>query len=660
MAYGLIYNLNFSSDIAGNRRHRISIYKDGHTATITTADNNIIGTEEPAVLVWDNTDDIYNNIMSSRLEINLYSDNIKQVDIEDILDNTTPAKFKVEFYMENHLGQMALYWFGFLSNATYEQRISSVPVKYQLIATDLLATLKNIYTTDGTAIIDSQKTVIKYIENVLAFLPYNLEFYVSNDIQLKPFKLFQTFQFQKLHLLQWLFPFSNGLDLFANTADQYIVNALKVFNSKLFFANNKWYIINNSSYKDVPEIDRFDTSGEYLNTFISSSVVLTIPTDLKPINNDLSIRYDTPIDTVEVIAKRNQYTTDFDGIGLSEGEIRNLTPYPSFETKINGILFNQTYYSDDFSVIQRDPFVKKGNYSIKTQNYISSGNPSVKIMDTGLVGDFQWDAAISPEFFCSYFIQGSGSETEDFHLYYSLVREVSATSTGLNPVKYYWNGNNWIQFTLDSSIAILQDNNQTAPTDQWVQFSAPIPMTGTSQYARFRIILWQPKINGAPAGNLVVYFDEVLIARSNVIEFDTTVQTISKIQGSSRKNKKLTYEFQHFYPVTFGTEAKSDDITFTGIIGSTQLNRLIAQQILNDNRKHVKRYSISCYITDFSKFIFPYNKININLTGYQSNETCMIDRITYRAKSGVYNLEFHETNQDTNVTLATSVIGGSF
>ena len=96
MAYGLIYNLNFSSNLEGNRAHRISIYKDGHTSTITTSDNNIIGTDEPAVLIWDNTDDIYNNIMSARLEINLLSDDTKMVDIDDILDNTTPAKYMVE------------------------------------------------------------------------------------------------------------------------------------------------------------------------------------------------------------------------------------------------------------------------------------------------------------------------------------------------------------------------------------------------------------------------------------------------------------------------------------------------------------------------------------------------------------------------------------
>jgi len=664
MAYGLVYNLNFSSNIAGNRKHRISIYKDGVADAITVNDNNLIGTEEPAVLIWDNTDDIYNNIMASRLEMNFYSDNTKQVDIDDVLNNTDPAKFKVEFRMEDNIGGMTLYWVGYLANATYEQGISSVPVTYQLVATDLLGTLKNIFTTDGTAVIDSQATAIKYLDNVFGFLPQNITWRISNDIQLKPYKIDEDgvpilTNFTKMHFLQWLFPYSNGFDLLANTADQYIISTLKAINSRLFFANNSWYIINNSSYKDTATFDLFNESGNYSTTY-NENVLKTIPTNFTPVLNDLSIRYDTPIDTVEVIAKRNQYTTDFDGIGLSLGEIRNLSPYPSFETKINGILFNSTYYSDDFTFIQRDPIVKKGNYSIKTQNYISGGNPTQKIMDTGFAGDFQWNAAISPEFFCSYFMQGSGNETEDFHLYYSLVRQVSSSSTGSSPVNQYFNGNNWVNYTNESSIAVLSDNNQTAPTDQWVEFSTPVPTTGASNYARYRVILWQPKMNGAPAGQLVVYYDEVFIGRSNVIAFDTPVKTVSKISGSSRKNKKYIHEFQHFYPVIFSTQFQTTDISFVDAIGSTQLNRIIAQQILNDNRKHVKRYSVSVYANNFSQFLFPYHKININLSGFQTGESCIIDRMQYRAKSGFYKLEFHETNQDTNATLDTDVLGGTF
>lgn len=659
MAYGLIYNLNFSSNINGNRKHRISIYKDGVGDAITVNDNNIIGTEEPAVLIWDNTDDIYNNIMASRLEINLYSDDTKQVDIDDILNNTTPAKFKVEFRMEDSIGGMQLYWEGYLSNATYEQRISSVPVKYQLIATDLLGTLKNIYTTDGVAIIDSQPTVIKYIYNVLGFLPQFLPYKISNDIQLKPYHAALSppaSSYTKMHFLQWLFPYSNGFDLAFNTADQYIINTLKIMNCRLFYANDSWYIISNSGYQDTATFDSFDTTGNYSTTFLQN-VVKTIPTNYTPVLNDMAIRYDTPIDTVEVIASRNEYTTDFYNLGLVQGDIVNLSPYPNFETKENGILFNSTYYSDDFNVILNDPIVKSGNYSIKTQNYITGGNPTQKILDTGFAGNFQWESNLSPTFFASYFIQNSGNDEEDFHLYYSITKEVSPTSTASSGTKYYWNGNNWVIYTSEASVAVLLHQDATAPTEQWNEVVLQLPSAGSSSYARYRVILWQPKINGGTT-SMVVNFDEVFVARNNWENPFTPIKTSSKILGSQRKNKKLTYDVQHFYPVAFATLFKTNNILFFDAVGSTQYNRIIAQQILNDNRTHVKRYTFSAYPNNFNEYLYPYNKININMSGFQSDNTCIIDRMKYLAKSGIYNIECHETNQGTNVTLDTKTLGG--
>ena len=655
MAYGLIYNLNFSSNIAGNRKHRISIYKDGHTATITTAENNLIGTAEPAVLIWDNTDDIYSNVMASRLEMNFYSDDTNQADIDDILNNSDPSKFKVEFWMENHLGQMALYWFGYLSNASYEQRISSVPVPYKLVATDLLGTLKNIYATDGTALIDSQPTVMKYLRNVFGFLPQSLTWRISNDIQVKPIGFPNPEPFKKLHLVQWLFPFRNGFDLFANTADEYIKNTLKVFNSRLFFANNSWYIINNSSYKDTASFDLFTSSGDFDSTY-SQNNLITIPTNYKPILNDLNIRYDTPIDSVEITANRNEYATDFEGIDLLLGEIQNLTPYPSFETKVNGILFNSTFYSDNFTTIQDQPVVKKGNYSIKTRNFISSGGPTQKIMDTGFAGEFQRNIGLPPTFFASYFIQNSLFAEQDFHLYYSIVRETSNDQSGTNSITQYWN-NGWNTYTNESQIHVLDDHNQTAATNQWVEVKVTLDTPGAFDFARYRIILWQPRVNKSDAATLIINFDEVLLNRTNSLQALGAVKTASRVSGSTRRNKKHTIDFQHFYPVNYyGTEFQTDDITFTGIPGSTELNNIIATQILNDNRTHIKRYTVSVYTEDFSQFLFPYNKIAIDLAGFDTTNSGIIDRLEYRAKAGIYKLEFHETNQGTNVTLNTQIL----
>ena len=655
MAYGLLYNLNFSSNIAGNRKHRISIYKDGHTPTITVNDNNLIGTEEPAILIWDNTDDIYSNIMSSRLEMNFYSDDVNQADVLDILDNTNPAKFKAQLYMENNSGVLQLYWEGYLSNATYEQRISSVPVTYQLIATDLLGTLKNVLTTDGTAIIDSQPTVMKYLDNVLGFLPQFSPYRISNDIQIKPFGFPTSGSFTKIHFVQWLFPFSNGFDLFGDSADEYIKNVLKVINSRLMYANNTWHIINNSTYKDTASFDIFNESANYVTT-VSENVLKTIPTDFKPILNDLNIRYDTPIDTVEVTANRNEYATDFDNIVLLLGEIDNLTPYPSFETKQNSILYNQTYYSDDFTAIQDIPVVKKGNYSIKTKNIITSGNPSVKIMDTGFAGEFQRNAGTVPTFFASCFIQNSLYAERDLRIFYSIVRETSPNQSGTPVTRQYYN-NGWNNYTTESQIHVIEEHRPNAPTNQWVEFKIDIPPTISAfDWARYRIILWQPRVDETNT-NLIVSFDEVLLNRTNSLRGSNAIRTVSKVSGSNRKNKKYTIDFQHFYPVNFYlTEFQTDDITFTGIPGSIELNSILATQILNDNRTHIKRYTVSVYTEDFSEFLYPYHKIEIDMTGFQTTNSGIIDRLEYRAKSGIYKIDFHESNQSTNVTLDTQIL----
>jgi len=654
MAYGLIYNLNFASNI-GDRKHLLSIYKDGHTATITTSDNNIIGTQEPVVVVWDNNDDIYNNIMGSRLEINLYSDPVKQIDVADILTGTSPSRYKVILSCENPLGVLEPYWEGYISNATFEQGISSTPKPYKLIATDLLSTLKNVYTTDGTAVINSSETVIKYIDNVFGFLPQVYNYKISNNIELKPYKFFfnpaeNPNQFTKMHQLQWVAPFKNGFDLAFDNAYDYLQNTLKPFNSRLFYANGYWHIINNCSYADTAEFDYFDTSGVYSST-ASENVVKTIPTDLIPINNDLNIRYDSPYDVVEMIVNNNPYATQFeiDNVGA---EINNLTPYPSFETKVNGILFNNTYYSDNYSPIESS-HVKVGNYSIKTQNFIRSGTPTQKIMDTGFQGDFQWDATGTIYFYTSFYLGLVGDDSNDVFIYYSLLRETSGSSLGTNPTRSYYNGSTWVNYTNEANATKLSIREQTAPQEQWVDVTQNIITTGSNLWARYRIILWQPKYNDV-LGSPIFHFDQVLLSRKNSLNFDKPIRTISKLASSTRRNKKLVYEFDSFYPVyLFGTLVKTDTIEPDYL---AQLNEVLSQQILNDNRTHIKRYTITCTPNN-NQFIYPYHKIGINFSGYSSDANGIIDRMRFLPKSNLYELEFHEPNQATNVSINMQITG---
>lgn len=659
MAYGLIYNLNFASNIGG-RRHLLSIYKDGHTATITTSDNNIIGTSEPVVLIWDNNDDIYNNIMGSRLEINLLSDDTKQIDVADILSGTSPARYKVLYSIENSSNVLVPYWEGYISNATFEQGISSTPKPYKLIATDLIGTFKNVYTTDGTAVINSAETVVKYFDNIIGFLPQIYNYKVSNDYELKPYEFIlpgqtPTQQFQKMHRLQWVSACQNGLELAHDNAYSYLEDTLKAFNARFFYADGYFYIINNSSYADTPEFDYYDGQGVYSSTG-SENVVKTIPTNLKPIGDNLTLRYDTPFDVVEVIAKSSAYATQFD-INLIESPINNLSPYPSFETKVNGILFNNTYYSDNFTAIS-EAFVKVGNYSIKTNNFITSGTPSLKILDTGFQGDFQLNpirvenAVVPMYFYCSFYLSPEGLGDNDITIYYSLLRETSNSSSGsVGLTRSYYNGSSWVAYTNEADATKLSKAFPASQRGQWYSVAEPIQPTGTVEYARYRVILWQPKKGGLGAIN--IHFDEVFLSRRNTINFSNTVRTRGRLAGSTRRNKKLTYEFTNYYPIgLFGTLVKTSTIEPSYL---AQQNEVITQQILNDNRTHIKRYSVT--VTPLNNdIIFPYHKIDIDFSNYDSSAACIIDRMRYSAKSNLYELEFHEPNQATNVAIDVDII----
>ena len=657
MAYGLIYNLNFASNI-GDRKHLLSIYKDGHTATITTNDNNIIGTEEPVVVIWDNTDDIYNNIMGSRLEINLYSDAVKQIDVADILAGTQVNRYKVLYSKENSSGVLVPYWEGYISNASFEEGISSTPKPYKIIATDLLSTFKNILTTDGTAVVDSAETVIKYVDNLIGFLPQFYNYKISNNIQVKPYSTYPDYTtvFKKFHLLQWVSACSSGLNLAYDNAYDYLQSTLKAFNARMFYANSYWYIINNSSYEDTPEFDYFNTSGVYSSTG-SENVVKTIPTNLKPLGDNLSLRYDTPYDVVEVIANNSPYATNFD-IELVDTIINNLSPYPSFETKVNGILFNDTFYSDNYIASQMsDAYVKAGNYSIKTKTFISSGTPTQKILDTGFQGDFQLTPrvfsgeSVPMYFHASFYLSLSGSDSFNITVYYSLLREVASSSTGPTISRSYYNGSTWVNYTNEADATKLSYNVPEAGVDSWTEIAVPIQTTGTLTFARYRVILWRPKKIGL--GNPHIHFDQVFIGRNATVNFGDRVRTRARLSGSTRRNKKLTYEFNSFYPINrFGTFVKTDTIEPLYL---AQLNEVISQQILNDNRTHLKRYSVTTTPVN-NDIIFPYHKININFVNYTSNAACIIDRMRYRAKSNVYELEFHEPNQATNVNIDFDLI----
>lgn len=716
---GLLYNLNFSDVHASgsastSRKHRLSIYKLYHTPTITEDDNNILGDVEPAVLIWDNSDDIYNNIMSSRLEINLLNDGSSNViDVQEILSTNSSSTFPVELYVQNGVDEfdepiMELYWRGYLSNAEYKENISSTPQKYQLVATDMLATLKNISTSQGTATVTPKSDTIQYLYNILGFLPYGIGIRVNQPIEILDYRFGDTptGDWEYLHKIQHAYLYTGGFDLIGDNVYDYLVNTLKAFNARLFYAQEKWYMIPNalytdkatddaivagtitSDYNDYENQSLIDTgesevvfenyiSGGIYDSSETVNVLKIIPTQYKALKNDLSVRYETPVDRVQINAKVNKYTPSFRNMGEFEIWANNLNNDPSFELKYGGVLFNNTYYSDYINLAApytdyiNQSRVLSGNYSIKTQSWITTGTPALatdKILDSGFDGDYQYYLVKDSYLRISFYHQSDAvSDTSDITLYYALMRqnEFSGGSTSTE----YWTGSAWTSYTNESSVVVHSETFTGSQNNSWQELNKTIAAaTDTSgayvKKQRYRVVILKPKITNAQA-NSVFYIDRVVLDRfAQQGQTDIDRNTEHYVIGVNRRNSSKSLEFNApFYTRVFGfggiqhRTPRMVDTSGTGL-DYNSINKIHAQSMLNDNRVHLQRYSISCKMLDgVTDLIQPYHKIWINFSGFQTKVGGMIDRLKYSAKSGVYEIEFHLPNQDDNVSMTTRYVG---
>ena len=66
MAYGVKFRLEFSDDNLKGKK--IEILKDGYSSTVY----DLVGTQNPLQIVWEQDDDFYNPIIGSTCQINLF------------------------------------------------------------------------------------------------------------------------------------------------------------------------------------------------------------------------------------------------------------------------------------------------------------------------------------------------------------------------------------------------------------------------------------------------------------------------------------------------------------------------------------------------------------------------------------------------------------
>ena len=606
--------------------------------------------------------------MPSRMIMNFLTDDTKMIDVEEIISNDDPSRFEARLYVANASGGSDLYWKGWITNVEFEQQINSYPVPYRLIATDLLTSLKNITTLDGTALISPQQTVIGYIENVLAFLHYgaaqNIRIY--NNIRWKV----SSFVGYYLQDLAFAYPFENGFDFQYKTAYEYLENVLRMMNARLFVAEEKFYIIPTiygsttmdavvnsvGSNWDDYENSLLDAGTTFQVNFkeyalptsyftVTKDIDLVVPTDLQEVDASLKIRYETPIDKVIFEYINNPYTANFDASSMSEAF--NYTSYPSIEKTNTSILYNQTYFSDDFSVIGTSQ-VKSGNYSFKS-NQVATSNFSNfvatdRLFDTGFntnyvstPAGFNWfNFDVYPEDL------DTNTDTVDIRFEVALCREIGG-------VKEYYSNLTWTTFTVDTDIKLLK-YDVTLNLNQWNNISGEglgvvNNISPSPSNTKYRLIIFKPKTS---ATGITYHYDNCFLHKTFSFPQEEKI-TLEMANSSSQREsniENITLKNAISGLPTFGNFD-------TPRISSTTygLSELIGQEILNDNREHIRKFSITVKAKDgYEQLIYPWHKIWINYSGYETKVLGIIDRLSYDARKGVWQIEFHIPVQSQSVS----------
>lgn len=313
MSYGEKFSLSFS-DVRGNAR-KISILKKNYSGTVYP----LIGTGTPLTLKWDSEDDIYNPIIGSTCEINLFVTDDTQYDNWYEADE---REYKVQISTGSSIGGKEwdlqedpwqdanflwnaegddedagyeFYWEGFLVVDRYTEAVQSKPYPIKLVASDGLGTLdgfdapfSNTINISGETNPDPSATqsnfdnLFYYLRKILENTGLDFNIRIANNIR-------STTGADNETIFHDISAYEFGLlkDNFQTyTAKELLAHILKVTNSRVFQSNGSWYVISNSNIVDkrllnigVPSVEDI-TIATLVNTAVDAEFVGNDPANL--------------------------------------------------------------------------------------------------------------------------------------------------------------------------------------------------------------------------------------------------------------------------------------------------------------------------------------------------------------------------------------------
>jgi len=701
MAYGVKYRLDFEDHEGSGRR--LDILKNNYTGDILP----LVGGAEPVKIKWDGDDDFYSPIIGSTCNINLYQTD--ETNYDDFF-NEPEREYKVEVYvaqairdefknkvqldggiveaadcingnyydtgtfLQNRViddggimeavdcvsavltetqDNYTLFWTGWLLSDQFKELMMPNPQAIQLTAIDGLGDLDNLFVDNtfysiNTGLQRIQASLASVICAAINKTGLGLDVIINNELSV--FDILGN----RSEFLTYVNTFINESVFLSDeyeffNAKEFLENVLKTVNSRVFQANGKFVVVNNSLYSEQAVIDyvkdyidendavpsgigalrqaylkgdieqlyykRFNSSGTLQGDYYYEGL-RTVRTDLQPLDQDLTRE-------AERGYKALRYETELVKANLSYKEDAG------FEYQ------NTNHWTISSGSFVTDEIAFSGVRSFKTTATNSGATPT----NISITGNYIFPRDLDLKLKLSYYYNATGLQTSTGYnkfwcqLYFT------------NGLTYYYDSanNNWtniVKYFFFEDAAISSANKWIS---QDISIAKLPAAAGQSQTVYLRI--YGPEsfllnYQGVYVDNTLLYLDSPSTqANAITLTQDTTTNVIIGDLEVDRPLNGLVLDYTGVYDI-------SNIFSTTTPVLQTQ------KQQLDDFRTIVTRYEGTVYNNETAP-VTPMDKIRINFTNFSEPDSLILDSLEYSVKSNRYNIIAHKPNQD-NPVAATS------
>ena len=699
MAYGVKYRLEFS-DVLGYGK-KVEILKKDYTGEILP----MIGGAEPVTIKWNSSDDFYKPLIGSQCTLDLivtddvqyddfykfderefkvkisYSKSISK-SFADRVTNDNGIYENLEC-IDNILGYFNAgsidygdYWVGFLVVDRFTERITSKPYNIRFNAFDGIGTLANFNAPLSTYNTNSNYlglTDLERIHKILENLDLDLDIIFMNDLNyLIPdssgntakFPNSVTFQKQNLELFK-------GLDLYS--AKNQLELLLSLYNMRIYQSFGKWCVVEVTNNFDTTVKDDIvnlninqqepgnirelitkrlnSINGEfilskrynYLGVFQATeniSTVISVPKQLTPFKNDLNREYLQPLQSITKTLSTTQFDRSF------------YNANPGFEYDLNG--WNVT---SSRALIAENTIDFQGAKSIYL-NASTSGDLECisSVVPTTLI----WNTVFSDIKYQFSFYIDSTDPNLGMNIRFQIYSQGFSTAPNV-----YFNSDtgDWQSQSVINEIENF-DNNQFVNVSKTLKNPSDdgFGTLNDRRYLQIKIFNTTPGQSGT--GYVRTYFDNVCFSQESSVfgslfpinqPKSTSIIATRLTTSFYSSNRQINSILAPGIGVLPNWYRSRDAFLNQGANNYQTISNITNQSIMNDFREFCTRYDGSFRVNNPTPLAL-INKLWFNWVDVlQDPEASIIDGISYKVKSGEFNVNSHVPNNDNDLNINVKI-----